>query len=285
MNATANTPSTDLPAIVTEPFECHDPLGRTDYLSREHVERYRFAVGRLTAGMHVLDIACGAGYGSEMLGQAGMDVTGGDYDARAVERAARWFPARRFTQADARQLPFDDARFDAVVTFETIEHVHDGTQFLGEMLRVLKPGGVLISSTPNITYTAHPDFHVKEYEPEEYFALVERHLERVERHAQYIGLGDRLLDLYAWKLQPHVLAVADRTGARPLLKKTLLKKAPLAASPQSALDPTSEALARAARIREFLASDPDADHRVVDYAGPRMCRIMITVAHKPESAR
>lgn len=48
----------------------------------------------------------------------------------------------------ALQLPFEDARFDTVVSFEVLEHVPDSRRMLAELRRVLKPGGVLILTTP-----------------------------------------------------------------------------------------------------------------------------------------
>lgn len=263
------------PPVTTEPFEHHDPLGRRDYISIEHVERYRFAAARLTPGARVLDIACGAGYGAAMLAARGAAVTGADYDPRAVELAKARFPGVEFTTADALRLPFEDESFDAVVTFETIEHVHDGRGFLDEMKRVLRPGGTLICSTPNVAWTAHPDYHVHEYEPEEFFALVERELGNVERHAQYFRPRDRIRDLLCWHVKPHVLRAVDLFRARPLLRR-LLGREPVVegAPPRPAGD----------RIRSVLDGPPDPTHRVRPCVGTDMLRIMIAVAREEGSA-
>jgi len=108
---------------------------------QEHVARYRFAREQLRGG-RILDVACGSGYGTAMLGAVGVDVS------LEALRYARRHPAP-YVAADAARLPFADAAFDAVVSFETIEHLADPDRFVAECARVLKPGGRLLVSTPN----------------------------------------------------------------------------------------------------------------------------------------
>ena len=126
------------------------PAGRRDYVSIQHIKRYRFAVSMIRPQTKVLDIASGSGYGTAMLKRHGCEVIGADYDETALFEARRLWPTNKFIIANALSLPFNDNSFDAVVSFETIEHVHDGKQFLSEMHRVLKPKGTFICSTPNI---------------------------------------------------------------------------------------------------------------------------------------
>jgi len=200
-----------------------NPVGLRDYLSQQHWARYEFACRHLKAGMRVLDIACGAGYGAAMMRDAGCEVTGGDYDGDILEEAKVNWPGIRFIKADAMALPFEDAYFDAVVSFETIEHVVDGDRFLAEMKRVLKPGGIFICSTPNIRYTSHPPYHVKEYTPAEYFSLMKNHFPQVELAGQYFRFTDRVRDLMKWKVVPKVAALVRMVGLKLLLKAILNK--------------------------------------------------------------
>jgi SAM-dependent methyltransferase len=120
-------------------------------LMAEHVERYRFACGHLN-GDAVLDIACGSGFGTRMLAEHAVAVTGADLSAEAVA-ACRQRPekVKAFEVADATALHFVDESFDSVVSFETLEHVPDtaAATVLAEFARVLRPGGRLILSTPD----------------------------------------------------------------------------------------------------------------------------------------
>jgi SAM-dependent methyltransferase len=114
----------------------------------EHVYRYAFA-SRFVAGKRVLDIACGEGYGAAALQKAGAaHVIGVDISESVC------LHARKKYGLDARpgtgeQIPLPDNSVDAVVSFETIEHVANPNRFLDECARVLAPGGKLIISTPN----------------------------------------------------------------------------------------------------------------------------------------
>ncbi len=133
----------------------------------EHIYRYRFAT-RYAPGRAVLDVACGEGYGSAALLKAGArSLVGVDADAVTCDYAHRKYgiDAR---QGDAAALPFPADSFDLIVSFETIEHVPEPTKFLDECARVLRPGGRLVISTPNVTVynpgndPSHNPFHCSE---------------------------------------------------------------------------------------------------------------------------
>jgi SAM-dependent methyltransferase len=66
------------------------------------------------------------------------------------------YPAVRYLRADALQMPFADATFDAVYAIEVLEHVPDERQLLAEAMRVLRPGGRLILTTPNESIRVFP---------------------------------------------------------------------------------------------------------------------------------
>ncbi len=147
----------------------------------EHVARYRFAAPR--ARGRVLDIACGTGYGLPLL-QAEAEIVIGvdvDWDAarearRAVGNGSAWV-----ILADGCRLPFADGSFDAVTSFETLEHLQRRAWFLAELRRVLTPQGVCVLSTPNAHYTKpvngkpHNPYHVYEYTPAELRAELSVH--------------------------------------------------------------------------------------------------------------
>jgi hypothetical protein len=122
-------------------------------IAYEHWHRYAFA-RRFVAGKRVLDAACGEGYGAALLAQSALDVVGVDIDAGVVAAARAAYcdrPNLRFEAASVTRLPLADASVDAIVSFETIEHVDadDQAAMLAQFARVLAPGGLLILSSPN----------------------------------------------------------------------------------------------------------------------------------------
>jgi SAM-dependent methyltransferase len=151
----------------------------------DHIARYRFAADRV-AGLRTLDVACGSGYGARMLAAGGAaGVLGVDLSAEAIHHARTHFATAgvSFLVADAAALPLPRASRDAIVSFETIEHVPDQHAFLREMAHVLRSGGLFICSTPNRPITTNSDapdavstpFHTREFTAAEFLDLLRRH--------------------------------------------------------------------------------------------------------------
>jgi ubiquinone/menaquinone biosynthesis C-methylase UbiE len=125
----------------------------TGEIAYEHWHRYAFA-RRFAAGKRVLDAACGEGYGSALLGTVTTSVVGVDIDASAIAHASERYGEGdrvRFVTGSCSALPLPDASVDAVVSFETIEHLDaaDQPKMLAEFARVLTPDGLLVISSPN----------------------------------------------------------------------------------------------------------------------------------------
>lgn len=146
--------------------------------------RYRWAAGYAN-GKRVLDLASGAGYGSEILraGDARWVVSADRSEEafREAELPASGAGALRGVLADAARLPFRDASFDLYASFETIEHVEDDRAVVQEARRVLAPGGIFLCSTPERevispgrTLADRPDnpFHIREYARAEFESLL-----------------------------------------------------------------------------------------------------------------
>jgi SAM-dependent methyltransferase len=102
----------------------------------------------LPRDISVLDLFCGNGYGSFLLAET-REVTGIDGSAPAIEVADRCFKrsGNRFASCC---YPFEDgSEYDAIVSYESIEHVPDGGEFFRFLVQHLRPGGWLLYSTPN----------------------------------------------------------------------------------------------------------------------------------------
>jgi len=147
----------------------------------EHWHRYAWAAA-LVAGRDVLDCACGEGYGSRLLAESAASVSGVDIDPATVEHARARYGQENleFHAASALSLPFDDDRFDSVVSFETLEHLAEHDALMQEFRRVLKPSGfVLISSPDRKTYSDDTgyvnEFHVRELYRDEFEDLLGRY--------------------------------------------------------------------------------------------------------------
>src|SRR4051812_22367474 len=156
-----------------------------------HASRYLFAAPMIR-GRRVLDIACGTGYGLDILAAEARAVIGVDADLDAVRAALRGRTPRAVVLGDGACLPFPPATFDAITSFETLEHLEQRDGFLAELARVLRPDGVCILSTPNANYTQPVDgrprnpFHVHEYSPQELRDALGRRFASVEMLGQEI---------------------------------------------------------------------------------------------------
>ncbi len=138
-------------------------------------------------GKKVLDIACGEGYGSKLLAKKATRVTGVDNESRAIQVAKTKYGLKNrrknttFVCSDAIDfLSNSTDQFDVIVSFETVEHVKEYKKFLKLMHQCLKPGGILLLSTPNKKFfdvffggTYNP-FHLKEFYTNELALLLKR---------------------------------------------------------------------------------------------------------------
>lgn len=174
-----------------------------DKLEMEHYQRY-LSVRELVRGKVVLDAACGEGYGSSLMARAAQQVTGLDIDGETVERAQATYAGQknlRFLQGSIASIPLEDHSVDAVVSFETIEHVPEllQFQFLGEIGRVLKQDGILVMSTPNKEiysdlYNYKNEFHVKEFYHDEFLAFLKLKFQYVRLFNQAFQIASVMTD-------------------------------------------------------------------------------------------
>lgn len=100
----------------------------------------------------VVDVGCAFGYGTAALTARGTNrrwVVGVEPDAAHVAAASKVFPWLPLVRGDAGSLPLADASVDAAVMLDVLEHVADPDAVLGEIQRVVRPGGYLIVSVPH----------------------------------------------------------------------------------------------------------------------------------------
>jgi SAM-dependent methyltransferase len=173
-----------------------------NYWYRRHLVVYRWIAERC-AGRAVVDMACGEGYGTDVLAVRAAHVTGVDANPEAHEHARLKYsrPGVRFVRDLVESY---DEPCDAVVFLQTIEHVQNPAAILEHFKSMLRPGGVAYVSTPNVL-TLAPEgaeksgnpWHVKEYRAEEFRELCESVFGSVE----LLGL------FHARKLRLHELAI------------------------------------------------------------------------------
>ena len=114
-----------------------------DSLERRGAERIRVLAPQLKApGARTLELACADGMVSYHLARAGAQATALDLSDALFDDRAR-HAGVRLVEADAAALPFPDAAFDLVCSFNAFEHVADPDAVLREAIRVTKPGGVV----------------------------------------------------------------------------------------------------------------------------------------------
>jgi 2-polyprenyl-3-methyl-5-hydroxy-6-metoxy-1,4-benzoquinol methylase len=174
-----------------------------NYWFRRHLAVYEWIAAR-TLGLRVADMACGEGYGSDVLARGAASVVGLDANPEAHEHARL-----RYRRANLRfergMVETWAEACDAVVFLQTIEHVFDPGAVLEHFKDMLAPGGTVYVSTPNVLTLAPPGaeksdnpWHLKEYRPEEFRALCEDHFSDV----RMLGLHHaRKLKLHGWALR------------------------------------------------------------------------------------
>jgi SAM-dependent methyltransferase len=170
-----------------------------NYWYRRHVAAYEWIAERC-AGLRVADLACGEGYGSELLARRAMEVVGVDANPEAFEHARLRYrrPNLRFERGLVEE--FSEPQ-DAIVFQQTIEHVERPAELLS---RFAELAPVSYVSTPNRLTLAPPGapksdnpWHLREYTLEQYLELLQPWFSRVE----VLGL------FHAGKLRAHEVAL------------------------------------------------------------------------------
>ncbi|HET9124621.1 MAG TPA: methyltransferase domain-containing protein [Solirubrobacteraceae bacterium] len=187
-----------------------------NYWFRRHLAVYEW-IGARVLGARVCDMACGEGYGAQVLARGAASVVGVDANPEAFEHARlRYRSDNLHFERGMVESHGEPGSFDAVVFLQTIEHVRDPAAVLRHMRGLLAPGGTLYVSTPNVLTLApagaeksNNPWHIREYRAAEFQALCRSAFARV----QVLGLHHaRRLWLHAIALRWGWDAVHRRLG-------------------------------------------------------------------------
>ena len=162
-----------------------------NYWFARHLVVYEWIAARV-GGLRVVDMACGEGYGSDVMARAGAaEVVGVDANPEAHEHARLRYSAANLRFVRTMVETFDDP-CDAVVFLQTIEHVQDPGTVLARFRELVGRGGRVFVSTPNVLTLAPPGtersgnpWHVYEYRPEEFHALCRAHFGSVQMYGLF----------------------------------------------------------------------------------------------------
>lgn len=157
----------------------------------QHVSRYEFA-REYVQNKRVLDVACGTGYGTEMLKKYGASgVVGIDLSEEAIAAAMRFHAndGVEYIIGSATNLAHI-GKFDIVVSFETIEHLTEFEGFLEQVASVVSVPGLVLISTPvrekgSISDKPKNPFHIQEWSVEEFQNLLSKYFTSVSISGQY----------------------------------------------------------------------------------------------------
>jgi len=121
---------------------------------KQHIHRYYFA-SQFVRGKTCLDIACGIGYGSRILCDAGAEkVVGVDISEKAIDYAIKHYGTEGIDFVVSNAEYYNYGTYDLIVSFETIEHLNNRNVFLSNLHDMLELDGKLIISTPNKAITS-----------------------------------------------------------------------------------------------------------------------------------
>lgn len=179
------------------------------------------AAAAITPDMAVLDVACGPGIVACAAASLARHITGIDLTPAMIDQARErqrnaGLDNITWQVGDATRLPFEDNRFDVVLTRYSFHHIPDPSAALQEMARVCRPGGrvVVIDATPTAETQAAYDRMETQRDPSHASALTLDELRALGRRA---GLIERAIDFYRLEALLDTLAdAADMTALAAL---------------------------------------------------------------------
>jgi SAM-dependent methyltransferase len=143
----------------------------------------------------LLELGCGEGRGVSELAPLANSYRAIDKIKSVVDQLSDTYPQYEFISGKFPPFPYETNSFDVIVSFQVIEHVGEDEEFVKEIHRVLKPGGVALLTTPNIlmTLTRNP-WHIREYTSEQLKDLCSRFFDHVEMRG--VKGNDKVMTYY-----------------------------------------------------------------------------------------
>ena len=163
----------------------------------EHYHRYALAA-RFTIGARVLDLACGEGFGPALLASGAREVVGVDIDPPTVDHAAAHYQRENLRFAIGSmidpELLAGAKHFDVITCFEALEHIEEQDTLIAVVRRLLAPGGLFLTSTPDVTVYSHEHgndnpFHVRELTQAQFATLLNDSFRHVAIMKQNVAVG------------------------------------------------------------------------------------------------
>lgn len=155
-----------------------------------------YVIGKKYVVGDVLEVGCGEGRGVGLLMENARTFTAVDKIQPVIEKLQKEFPSGTFRSMNIPPLHgLDDNVYDAVFSFQVIEHIQDDFLYLKEIHRVMKPGAVVLITTPNrkMSLSRNP-WHIREYLPQELKSLAQRIFSDVQMKG--ITGNDKVMSYY-----------------------------------------------------------------------------------------
>lgn len=136
----------------------------------------------------ILDLGCGEGYGTKIISQYVKKIIGLDIEKETIEHASKKYQSKNciFELYDGVKIPYKSNTFDAVISFQVIEHIQNDLNYISEVYKVLKKNGIFIVTTPNKIYRIKPGqkvwnrYHIREYSPNELREILKTEFSNIE---------------------------------------------------------------------------------------------------------
>lgn len=172
-----------------------------NYVFQRSVLAYHHAA--TIVGGDILEIGTGMGYGVEIIAPIAKRYISID---KELPQNVLQLENVEYYDMEVPPIDFENCSFDAVVSFQVIEHIEEDIEFVREVARVLRPGGKFVVSTPNapMSLTRNP-WHVREYNADELRNILECHFSNV---TAYGVVGDEKIMEYYRKNRRSVRRIA-----------------------------------------------------------------------------